>query len=108
MRDKIDAFQYAYFIVPLYKSPYSMTALLLLQLALIGSVNIGIFFQDITLSGKMMLNMAALIVSLIAILPNIRQSMGKSSQITLAEGCIIFQTSTIILTFIRMIRNIQN
>ena len=84
-----------------------MTALVLLQLALIGTVNVCIFFQDITLSGKQMLNMAALLVSLIAILPNIRESMGRSSQITLAEGCIIAQTFTIILTFIRMIRNID-
>ena len=54
-----------------------------------------------------MLNMAALMVSLIAILPSVRESMGRSSQITLAEVCIIAQTATIILTFIHMIKNVD-
>jgi hypothetical protein len=33
--------------------------------------------------------------------------MGRSSQITLAEVCTIFQTFTVILTFIHMIVNIK-
>ncbi len=69
---KIDSFQYAYFIVPMYKSPFSMMFLVLLQLFLVGTVNVCIFYQDMTQSGKQMLNMAALMVSLVAILPNIR------------------------------------
>jgi hypothetical protein len=91
----------------MYKAPYSMAALVTLQLLLIGTVNICIFYQDMTLSGKQMLNMAALMVSLVGILPNIRESMGRSSQITLAEVCTIFQTFTVILTFIHMIQNIN-
>jgi hypothetical protein len=56
----------------MYKAPYSMAALVTLQLLLIGTVNVCIFYQDMALSGKQMLNMAALMVSLIGILPNIR------------------------------------
>lgn len=91
----------------MYKAPYSMTALVLLQLLLIGAVNVCIFYQDMTQSGKQMLNMAALMVSLIGILPNIRESMGRSSEITLAEVCTIFQTFTVILTFVHMIQKIN-
>jgi hypothetical protein len=69
---KIESYQYAYFILPMYKAPYSMAALVTLQLLLIGTVNVCIFYQDLSLSGKQMLNMAALLVSLIGILPNIR------------------------------------
>jgi hypothetical protein len=49
-----------------------MGFLIFLQLLLVGAVNVCIFFQDLTKSGKQMLNMAALMVSLIALLPNIR------------------------------------
>jgi hypothetical protein len=49
-----------------------MALLIFLQLLLIGLVNLGIFLQDMSKSGKQMLNMAALMVSLIEILPNIR------------------------------------
>ncbi len=72
MRKSIGNFKYAHFILPVYKIPYPALITIYFPLLLLGIINISIFFQDNKETGKIMLNIAALIVSYIALIPTVR------------------------------------
>jgi hypothetical protein len=53
---------------------------------MLGFLNLGVFFQDQAdgLTGKRMLNIATILVSYIAFLPNIREHLPPASSIVIA------------------------
>lgn len=72
MKTSVQNFQYAHFILPVYKKPYPSILTIYFPLLLLGVINIAIFFQNKVQTGKIMLNIAALIVSFIALIPTVR------------------------------------
>ena len=58
--------------MPVYKKPNPAILTIYFPLLLLGIINIGIFYQDNIRTGKIMLNIAALIVSFIALVPTVR------------------------------------
>lgn len=71
-RNSINHFQYAHFILPAYKIPDPTLLTIYFPLLLLGIINIGIFYQENRTTGKTMLNISALIVSFIALIPTVR------------------------------------
>lgn len=72
MKSTVKNFQYAHFILPVYKKPNPAIITIYFPLLLLGVINIAIFFQNNHQTGKIMLNIAALIVSFIALIPTVR------------------------------------
>jgi len=71
-KTNIKSFQYAHFILTAYKKPNPAILTIFFPLLLLGVINIAIFYQDNRLTGKTMVNIAALIVSFIALIPTVR------------------------------------
>lgn len=74
---KIKNFQYAHFIMPIYKYPLATLSTIFFPLWMLGIINIGIFFQDEVL-GKRFLNIAALMIAYVALIPTIRDEVPPS------------------------------
>jgi len=72
MKTTVQNYQYAHFILPAYKKPNPAILTIYFPLLLLGVINIGIFYQDNLATGKTMLNITALIVSFIALIPTVR------------------------------------
>ena len=66
----IKYFQYATFNIPLYKFPASSFVTVFIPLWLLGLINLGIYFQDGTLSDRLG-SIIALMLAFIAFIPAI-------------------------------------
>ena len=67
----IKNFQHAHFIIPLYRRPGVALVTIFFPLMLLGFINLGIFFQDEVL-GKRFINIVALMISYVALIPTLR------------------------------------
>jgi hypothetical protein len=66
--------QYGHFIIPLFRRPGVPLLTIFIPLILLGVINLGIFFQKETL-GKRFVNITALMVSYVALIPTIREQV---------------------------------
>ena len=82
MKVNVKNFQYAHFILPLYKKPNPAILTIYFPLLLLGVINIGIFYQNNNQTGKIMLNIAGLIVSFIALIPTVRENTPVTPTLT--------------------------
>ncbi len=77
---KIAHFQYAHFIIPLYKFPTVSIATIFIPLWLLAIINLTIFFQDPTLSDRIA-NICALMIAFSALIPTIRDQFPPNKNI---------------------------
>ena len=77
-----EAYKYACFKLPLYKFPLDSIVIIFLPLWLLAVLNLGIFFQSYVLADRLM-NIAALMIAFIALIPTIRERLPPSPSITL-------------------------
>ncbi len=66
----IKYFQYAYFNIPMYKFPSSSLVTVFIPLWLLGLINLGIYFQDQSLSDRIG-SIIGLMLAFIAYIPTI-------------------------------------
>lgn len=65
------SFEYAHFILPLYKVPMATVLTIYIPTLLLAIINWGIFYQN-DAAAKRVQNVAALMVSFVALIPTIR------------------------------------
>ena len=79
---KIIPYQYAHFLIPLYKFPFVTLVTIFVPLWLLGIINLGIFFQNSGLSDRIG-SIAALMIAYVALIPVIRSALPPNPSITL-------------------------
>lgn len=69
---KLKPFQFSHFIIPVYKKPGPAILNIYVPVILLGIINCSIFYQDNRETGKKMLNMGAVMLAFVEILPIVR------------------------------------
>ena len=77
-------FQYAYFRIPLYKYPGANLISIFIPLWVLGFINLAIFFQEPSLSGRIAA-IATLTLAFIAFIPTINETIPQTAEIKLVE-----------------------
>ena len=72
---------------------------LFFPVAILGFINLGIFFQDNTILGKKIINIAGLLVSYLYFLPIVREKIPPSSSLTITEIILFSMASLTLLTY---------
>jgi hypothetical protein len=70
---------------------------------MLGIINCGIFYQEAGATGKKMLNIGALMVSYVALLPTVRVQTTVSPTITFTEILVFLQATTSIFSLAQML-----
>lgn len=73
--------QYGHFIIPLYRRPGIALVTIFFPLMILAVINLGIFFQNEKL-GKRFLNISALMVSYVALIPTLREQIPPGPTLT--------------------------
>jgi len=68
---KIEAFHYAHFILPLYRKPFQTLINLFFPVVILSIINLAVFFQDNGIA-KRLQNLAIILVAYVALIPTIR------------------------------------
>lgn len=97
--NKIKFIQYAHFHIPLYKFPFVPLFIVLVPLALLGVINIAIFFQDYSL-GDRVGNIATLMIAFVGMIPVIREQIPPTPYVTLIEIFIYCEIFTALLCLV--------
>ena len=92
-KERPDAFNAAHFRVPLYKKPMVAIVTIFLPLLMMAIINLGIFYQKPDLH-KRIISISALMVSLVALVPTIRQQIPPTPQITFVEILVFLESLT--------------
>jgi len=93
----------------LYKFPLVALATIFLPLWLLAIINLGIFFQDNSLSDRIA-SIAALMIAFVALIPTIRDQIPPNPRIVFVEILVYFETLTSLFALIHSldIRNDSN
>ena len=86
----VKQFCFAHFILPLYRFPCASVFAIYFPLWLLGVIGLGIFFQDTGLADRLG-SLAGLMIGYVALLPNIREQLPPSPNITLVEIFVYLQ-----------------
>jgi hypothetical protein len=79
-KDKLEQFQYANFLIPLYKYPLVSLATIFLPLWLLAIINLGIFYQN-TSMGDRVGSIAGIAIAFVALIPTIRDNIPPNPRI---------------------------
>jgi hypothetical protein len=85
--------------VPLYKFPIVALATIFLPLWLLAVINLGIFFQNNTLSDRIA-SIAALMIAFVALIPTIRDQIPPNPRIVFIEILVYLETLTSLFALI--------
>ncbi len=99
----IKYFKYAYFNIPMFKSPFNSLITVFVPLWLLGLINLGIYFQDENLSDRIG-SIIGLMLAFIAYIPTIRSAIPPSSSIVFMEVMVYLQSLASFATFIHSFR----
>lgn len=97
---KIKHFQYVHFRIPMYKYPGTNLISIFVPLWVLGFINLLIFFQDITLAGRIGA-IATLTLAFIAFIPTINDQIPTTPNIKLVEILVYMETVASILCLIQ-------
>lgn len=97
---KVKHYQYVHFRIPLYKYPGVNLVSIFLPLWVLGFINLLIFFQDRSLSGRIAA-IATLTLAFIAFIPTINEQIPQTPNIKLVEILIYIETIASILCLIQ-------
>ncbi len=67
-----------------------------LPLVLLSIINLGIFFQDYDLHGRIA-SISVLLIAFVALIPTLREELPPTNNIVFIEGLVYFQTYTCVI-----------
>lgn len=97
---KVKHFQYVHFRIPMYKYPGNNLISIFFPLYVLGFINLLIFFQDISLAGRIGA-IATLTLAFIAFIPTINDQIPQTPNIKLVEILVYMETIASILCLIQ-------
>ncbi len=101
----IEEFKFGHTVFPVYRRPLVPLFNLMFPLLLLGLLNLAIFFQSPAKRGRKLVNLAAVLLGYLYLLPLLRSRIPPSSDLIISEIAVFLNACMTLFTLIHAVTN---